>query len=314
MKRLKKFTAPILLAGILSCSQNNSESAPQNVEKKETLEQKVSKENSGQTTVQYKKMKDYFAIKKSYKIDIGQGEKLKFIEIASEPLNIDEKNTRRGYSREEQEEADRFTKLEPYAILETEITWKQFKIFLDETDYAQTRKLGMTYAQDFQDHKMNPKMPITGISRMNAEDFCNWLQQKAKDQYPQKNIVVNLPTPAQFLYAMAEKQPIDKFNEKRISPKEANIVCGENSQTQMKPVKSYPPNSLGLYDMIGNADEYVLCPQWDRAASMGGRYSDDISENKEKLYKELHSETTRVKKDSALSWSNVGFRPVLNIK
>lgn len=311
MKKLTSLILPLILAGTISCSRDNSPNSSSTSERNMTLEERVEKEKP---QGKYKKMKNYFARQKKYEVDIGRGEKLTFIEITSEPTTLIETKNRGYASREEQAQEEQFNKVTPFAIMETELTWQQFKIFLDETAYDKTPKLRSTYAEDFQKHGMNPKMPITGISSFNAKDFCEWLQDKVNTQYPKEILKVNLPTPAQFMYALAEKKPLQDFMQREITSKQANIVTEKNPNTKMKPIKSYSPNSLGLYDMIGNAEEYVLCTKHADAMAMGWSYSDNLDKNKEdRIYRRLHSEIIRSTIDSAYPWSEVGFRPVLNI-
>lgn len=88
--------------------------------------------------------------------------------------------------------------------------------------------------------------PVVGIDRATAISFANWLSKKEGANY-------RLPTDAEWEYA-ARGGLVQKDYPWGDTPdtKLANMDTGKATK-----VGSYPPNGFGIYDMAGNAAEYV---------------------------------------------------------
>jgi len=96
-----------------------------------------------------------------------------------------------------------------------------------------------------------PTHPVTQISGADAEAYCKWLG-------------VRLPTLNEWeVAARAGAKTRYPWGE-AFDPKKANVWNGtshlkntrEDGFVYTAPVKSYPPNAWGLYDVIGNVFEY----------------------------------------------------------
>lgn len=93
--------------------------------------------------------------------------------------------------------------------------------------------------------------PVLGLSRQEIETYLKWLRQQDGRNY-------QLPTEAQWEYAARGGTEGlhfpwgNRFSEDRALIGMQGIAEGVSS-----PVKQYPPNAYGLYDMIGNASEPV---------------------------------------------------------
>ncbi len=87
------------------------------------------------------------------------------------------------------------------------------------------------------------KHPVIGISWEDAESYVAWLSRKTGKKY-------RLPSEAEWEYAA-------RAGSATAYPWGASYVSGRVSTGETRPVGSYPPNSYGLYDMIGNAAEWV---------------------------------------------------------
>jgi formylglycine-generating enzyme required for sulfatase activity len=165
--------------------------------------------------------------------------------------------------------------------------------------------------------------PVVAVSVDDAMHYCNWLSLKAglpvaynpetgdlldKDGDPTLDITVvrgyRLPTEAEWEYAAREGGNKVRFgNGKNIAKSsEINFLADQGEYEYLElgeyrmgtiPVGSFPPNSLGLYDMSGNAWEWAgggyaryggepqvnpCTADSDKHALRGGRWGGDAFE------------------------------------
>ena len=110
-----------------------------------------------------------------------------------------------------------------------------------------------------------PGYPVINVTQYAASQFCKWLTAKTGNYY-------RLPTEAEWEYACrAGSEKAYSFGEAGISIKRY-AWYKKNSDGKLQKGGLKEPNALGLYDMHGNAAEWVL----DYYNSQGYSMNDDV--------------------------------------
>jgi len=164
-------------------------------------------------------------------------------------------------------------KLGAFRISDAETTTAQFAAFVTATNYvtdAERRGFGKVFREGMADWvwtntpgahwrrpsgpdgpEAKPDHPVTQISGADAEAYCRWVKGR-------------LPTCDEWeAAARAGARTRWPWGEKFI-PGRANIWNGKTHKAETEadgftytaPVRSFPPNVWGLYDVIGNVFEY----------------------------------------------------------
>ena len=161
----------------------------------------------------------------------------------------------------------------------TEVTVGQFRQFIEETKYktdAEKGDGGMIFSKaedrwvptkgmkwDSVTWKIADDQPVVFVSWNDAQAFCKWLSKKEKRTY-------RLPTEAEWemacrggsawvRYPWGNHLPgdsDDNFGDGNAKLPESMTTVNDGFE-YVSPVGSYPPNGFGLYDMGGNAMEWV---------------------------------------------------------
>ena len=120
-------------------------------------------------------------------------------------------------------------------------------------------------------------IPHGGLSREDMEDFCAFLTTRNKDRLP-KGYVFRLPTDAEWEYALNANcddpaDPYVRFRNGDISAKDEIAVSRRQvnelrTANGLRPIKdgqgtvfavgTKRQNAWGIYDMLGNGQEYIL--------------------------------------------------------
>ncbi|PSF12083.1 formylglycine-generating enzyme family protein [Marinobacter shengliensis] len=171
----------------------------------------------------------------------------------------------------------KLVEVESFSILKAEVTWGQFVTFLGDV----RRAVGYTVEKGFKravrlpissnNDPLSPNFkdkPARSPNFHEAEGYCLWLAEKSGLPY-------SLPTEAQWEYAARNRgQPIafatdtgqvevDKYLQRPsqyidpMQPVSGNALIHSSNQVERRPVGSYPPSPLGLYDMTGNVAEWT---------------------------------------------------------
>lgn len=171
--------------------------------------------------------------------------------------------------------------LKSFAIAETETTNAQFAAFIKATGYKTNadKEGGMVFQEGMKDWEWkkdpaaswrhpfgekapsaddHPAHPVTQISGADALAYCKWLGAR-------------LPTLDEWEAAARAGAKTKYPWGPDYDPKRANIWNGATHHADTRldgflytaPVKSFPPNALGLYDVVGNVFEYCAdLPPW----------------------------------------------------
>ncbi|NRB40903.1 MAG: SUMF1/EgtB/PvdO family nonheme iron enzyme [Pseudomonadales bacterium] len=146
----------------------------------------------------------------------------------------------------------------------------QFEISVAEFDRfsrAQQRPLANNNKRDRNLH------PVVNISWQDAVDYSQWLSQETGEIY-------RLASEAQWEYAAkAGQHKHFPWQDEKISSGQANCKRGCDStwvgvfSASTAPIDSYSPNAWGLYNMAGNAAEWVLDCHQDKASFISSKQS-----------------------------------------
>ncbi|MCE7972977.1 MAG: hypothetical protein DYG92_01440 [Leptolyngbya sp. PLA1] len=158
---------------------------------------------------------------------------------------------------------------------ETEIPWEVFDVFAYRLDEEQ----GSPQADGISRPSKPYLPPDRGfghegyaaicMTRKNAEEFCRWLSWKSGK-------VFRLPTAEEWEHACraGAKTAYPFGDDAKLLGEHAWYA--ENSDATPHPVKSKKPNAWGLYDMLGNVQEWVTSAD-AKPVTMGGSFRDEAA-------------------------------------
>ncbi|MFI4860403.1 MAG: formylglycine-generating enzyme family protein [Phycisphaerales bacterium JB063] len=179
----------------------------------------------------------------------------------------------------------------PFYMGETEVTWAMIESWgycRDIADWEEAMRLiGEGLRPSWLDgiaqviYEMDkPGRPVVGATRHTAEMFCRWLSEKTGRTY-------RLPTPEEFalalrlgggvpsdpeqLLAMGRFKENAQYEDEFFGPLEPGDPFAEEF-IRVTEVKSHEPDRRGLYDLLGNAGEWVAVPGGE-AYLMGGHFA-----------------------------------------
>jgi len=144
--------------------------------------------------------------------------------------------------------------LDSFYIQKYEATNRDLDLFRKATGYTSSDD---QYDRFRKKHKAHfaPELPAIA-SWQDAKAFCQWLGQQAGKS-------IDLPTEAQWEYAARSRGQMLRY-----ATNDGEVRAGVNIAPDVKrgysdrhalplPPGSFPPNPMGLYDMSGNAYEWV---------------------------------------------------------
>ena len=122
----------------------------------------------------------------------------------------------------------------------------KYEVSFDEYDACVADK-GCTH-RPVDDGQERGRRPVRNVNFGDAMDYVAWLSQKAGQRY-------HLLSESEWEYAARAGTDTPWHTGEAILAEDANIL---NGFKQPVPVGSFAPNAFGLYDMHGNAWEWVL--------------------------------------------------------
>ncbi len=173
-----------------------------------------------------------------------------------------------------------------FAMGQTEVTVGQFREFVkaigyrteaqregtgsvyDENTGRMNDRRGIDWQRDYKGDRASDKLPVLNVSWNDASEYVAWLSQRTGKHY-------RLPSEAEFEYALRAGSQSRFWWGDGDPPKVLANVTGAGDRSPSKrswgrafdnysdgywgpaPVKAYPPNPFGLYDMDGNLSEWV---------------------------------------------------------
>ncbi|MGK0525069.1 MAG: sulfatase modifying factor 1 [Pseudomonadales bacterium] len=164
--------------------------------------------------------------------------------------------------------------IDSYSISRYETTWGEMRVYyeaLERLPLYEESPFKQDYVKAPSDDPLSPyyhRKPARVPNYGEAEGYCAWLAE-------QTGLPFALPTEAQWEYAArsrgrnvpyatdtgkVEKDPYLRRPKEYVDPSippSGNTLIHSSVKFERRPVGSYPPNPLGLYDMTGNVAEWT---------------------------------------------------------
>ncbi len=159
----------------------------------------------------------------------------------------------------------------PFYVGKTEVTWDMYDVFALGLDTPGTQPEGT----DAVARPSNPYgapdygwghagYPVISVTRQAAESYTKWLSQKTGRVY-------RLPTDVEWSYLASQARQTDRLTTERL---EALAWHRENGSSRTHPVGAKAPDRLGLFDLFGNAAEWVTTAD-GALVTRGGSFRDE---------------------------------------
>lgn len=124
-------------------------------------------------------------------------------------------------------------------------------------------------------HQSEDLLPVENVDLIECLEFVNKLDSIS-------GLNFNIPTYPQWLYVgyLAKQLPSDRLT------LDSSVWYGDNAGNITHPVKQKRPNSLGIYDMLGNVAEWTISGSDPLFITAGGSYESE-KERCNDIYREF---------------------------
>lgn len=164
----------------------------------------------------------------------------------------------------------RTVEVKPFLIGRTEVSWDMYDVYMLRLDKGSSNgeadaiaRPSLPYAVPDYDWGHEGYAAIS-IARNAAERFAEWLSLKTGHKY-------RLPTEAEWQYVANLAAGSEPLTRERI---DALAWHKDNSDLRAHAIGSKQPDALGLYDLFGNAAEWVMSDD-PKPVTRGGSFRDD---------------------------------------
>jgi formylglycine-generating enzyme required for sulfatase activity len=161
------------------------------------------------------------------------------------------------------------TTVAPFYIGKTEVTWDMYDVFALGLDKPKEQGRGDAIARPSQPYGApdygwgHAGYAVISVTRAAAEAFATWLSGKTGKKY-------RLPTEAEWLQAAQLAVGKEQLGASR---RDALAWHRDNASGKTHPVASKSSDALGLFDLFGNAAEWVTTTD-DTLVTRGGSFRD----------------------------------------
>ncbi len=163
--------------------------------------------------------------------------------------------------------------IKPFWIARTETRWEAFDVYIYHLDEGEDKSDG----PDAVTRPSKPYLPpdrgfghenfaALSLSFKNAQEFCAWLSAKSGRYY-------RLPTEAEWEHACRAGATTTYFFGDDAAQLADYAWFSGNANAAPHAVATRKPNAWGLYDMLGNVQEWCVGPD-GKPLTKGGSYRD----------------------------------------
>ena len=158
------------------------------------------------------------------------------------------------YSRQTDDDVLHKVTLDSYSIGAYKVTYEEYDVY---TDAMGLPRIAMGKRDDYR----QPNVPA-GASWQDARNYCQWIGK-------QLNLPMDLPTEAQWEYAARSRGKMVVYATDNGKVEDGRNVANDDQREEYlrkngvrsyraMPVGLYPPNPIGLYDLITNGKEWAV--------------------------------------------------------
>lgn len=138
----------------------------------------------------------------------------------------------------------------------------------DESSGRMIDRRGIDWQRDYKGDRASDKLPVLNVSWNDANEYAEWLSQRTGKTY-------RLPSEAEFEYALRAGSQTRYWWGDGVPPSVLANVTGDGDRSPSKrswgrafkrysdgywgpaPIKNYPANPFGIFDIDGNLSEWV---------------------------------------------------------